>query len=127
MAPNDPAGEGLLPAGSLERFAHDYVMSAQLLEKLTLSPPPAVVLEGLSALRIPQPGRPAELRVSTDKTKTPGAGALRPLGEHRLQRRGGGERGGEGRHLNTCSRMRRESSSSSATAASRSRAYMQWM
>lgn len=77
VAPNDPACEALLPAGSLERFAHDYVMSAQLAEKLALSPPPDTVLEGLSPLRIPRPGRPAELRVSTDKTKTPGAGALR--------------------------------------------------
>lgn len=77
MAPNDPACQHLLPAGSLERFAHDYVMSAQLAEKLTLSPPPPDVLEGLSALRIPRPGRPAELRISTDKTKTPGPGALR--------------------------------------------------
>ncbi len=77
MALNEPASEAQLPAGSLERFAYDYVMSTQLTEKLELSPLPETVLAGLSPLRIPRPGRPAELRVSTDKTKTPGAGALR--------------------------------------------------
>jgi uncharacterized ferritin-like protein (DUF455 family) len=74
---NGPTNEAPLPAGSLERFAYDYVTSSQLTEKLALSRLPETVLEGLAPLRIAGPGRAAELRVSTEKTKTPRPGALR--------------------------------------------------
>ncbi len=65
------------PAGSLQRWAYDYVTSTALDHKLAPGPLPERVLEGGAPLRLAQPGRPAQLRVSSEKTKTPGSGALR--------------------------------------------------
>ncbi|MFZ5440901.1 MAG: DUF455 family protein [Myxococcota bacterium] len=63
-------------AGTLERWAWDYVSSTSLAHKLSPPPPPpfgepqpAVVLEA--------PGRPPELRAREEKKKTPKPAALR--------------------------------------------------
>lgn len=65
------------PAGSLQRFARDYVLSERLADKLALSQLPAQVLSDCAPLRIARPGRPPELRAATAKAKTPGSNALR--------------------------------------------------
>ncbi len=65
------------PEGSLERWAYDYVSSRVLADKLAPRPIPAHSVEGATALRILQPGRPSELCVSWEKSKTPGRQALR--------------------------------------------------
>jgi uncharacterized ferritin-like protein (DUF455 family) len=68
---------GAPPQGSLQRWAYDYVTSELLDHKLAPGPVPQRVLEGRASLRLLQPGRPAQLRVSLDKIKAPRAGALR--------------------------------------------------
>ena len=65
------------PADSVQRWAYDYVTSTALEHKLAPGPVPARVLEGAASLRLAQPGRPAQLRVSAEKIKAPRAGALR--------------------------------------------------
>jgi uncharacterized ferritin-like protein (DUF455 family) len=62
---------------SLQRWAYDYVTSTVLDHKLAPGPVPARVLDGGAPLRLLQPGRPVQLRVSSEKAKTPSAGALR--------------------------------------------------
>jgi uncharacterized ferritin-like protein (DUF455 family) len=62
---------------TLQRWAYDYVVSDMLDAKIAPMPVPERVLEGTAPLRISKPGRPRELRASTHKRKTPGAGALR--------------------------------------------------
>ena len=64
-------------AASLQRWAYDYVTSDALKVKLAPPPLPERLLVGCAPWRIARPGRPSELRMSTDKIKTPGAGALR--------------------------------------------------
>jgi uncharacterized ferritin-like protein (DUF455 family) len=65
------------PAGSLERWAYDYVTTDVLAVKLGPAPAPVHTLANCSALRIERPGRPPQLRMAAAKTKTPGQGALR--------------------------------------------------
>lgn len=65
------------PTGSLERWAYDYVLSDTLEHKLAPPPVPELASERCVPLRIAAPGRPPQLRVSAEKTKTPRAGALR--------------------------------------------------
>src|SRR3954453_5685014 len=72
-----PSSSNTPPEGSLERWAYDYVLSDSLQYKLAPPPLPAASPTPCAALRIAQPGRPPELRVSTDKAKPPRAGALR--------------------------------------------------
>jgi uncharacterized ferritin-like protein (DUF455 family) len=66
-------------ANTLQRWAYDYVSSDVLAHKLGPEPTPSSALEDLAypALRIAQPGRPPELRVSQQKIKAPRGGALR--------------------------------------------------
>lgn len=69
----------VFPAGSLQRWAFDYVVSESLAYKLE---PDATVTVQLvdaahGALRLVHPGRPNELRVSDQKIKAPRGGALR--------------------------------------------------
>lgn len=66
-----------LPADSLQCWAYAYVMSERLEDKLALCAQPPIVATDCAPLRLERPGRPPELRVSSAKTKTPGAGALR--------------------------------------------------
>jgi uncharacterized ferritin-like protein (DUF455 family) len=65
------------PDGSLERWANDYVLSTSLAHKLAPPSPPTLVLDHCAAVRLARPGRPVELRLATEKTKTPRSGALR--------------------------------------------------
>jgi uncharacterized ferritin-like protein (DUF455 family) len=65
------------PAASLQRWAYDYVVSDALESKLVPPPVPTRVLADRLPLRIAHPGRPAELRASLSKSKTPGLGGLR--------------------------------------------------
>jgi uncharacterized ferritin-like protein (DUF455 family) len=64
------------PVGSAERWAFDYVVSDTLAQKLEPPPIPTGWTAGFPALRLAQPGRPTELRASTEKSKTPGKNAL---------------------------------------------------
>jgi uncharacterized ferritin-like protein (DUF455 family) len=65
------------PPASQQRWAYDYITSAVLATKLAPPPLPEHLLSDCAPLRIARPGRPVELRITTDKIKTPGAGALR--------------------------------------------------
>jgi uncharacterized ferritin-like protein (DUF455 family) len=65
------------PPGTFQRWAHDYIVGVALGDKLAPPPIPEHAAPEREVLRIARPGRPPELRVSVDKTKTPGAGALR--------------------------------------------------
>jgi uncharacterized ferritin-like protein (DUF455 family) len=62
---------------TLQCWAYDYVVGDVLEAKLAPPTVPEHVLESGAPLRIANPGRPRELRASTHKRKTPGAGALR--------------------------------------------------
>jgi uncharacterized ferritin-like protein (DUF455 family) len=64
-------------AGTLERWAFDYVTTTSLEEKLHPGPPPADRDRDLGALRIAAPGRPPILRTTTRRQKTPGPEAIR--------------------------------------------------
>jgi uncharacterized ferritin-like protein (DUF455 family) len=66
-------------ADTLQRWAYDYVVSDVLAYKLAPDPSASAALadEAHPALRIAQPGRPPELRVSQQKIKAPRGGALR--------------------------------------------------
>jgi len=66
-------------ADTLQRWAYDYVSSDVLALKVAPGPTPSAMLDepGTPALRIAQPGRPPELRVSPQKIKAPRGGALR--------------------------------------------------
>jgi uncharacterized ferritin-like protein (DUF455 family) len=67
------------PENTLQRWAYDYVVSDQLAVKIAPRPLPEAPLPlvDYSPLRIAQPGRPLELRVSPHKIKAPRGGALR--------------------------------------------------
>jgi uncharacterized ferritin-like protein (DUF455 family) len=65
------------PANTLQRWAYDYVTSTELSHKVAPGPAPTLALEDYAPLRIAQPGRPPELRVSSAKIKAPRGGALR--------------------------------------------------
>jgi uncharacterized ferritin-like protein (DUF455 family) len=60
----------------MQRWAYDYVVSCSLADKLAPRALPETWAEGFAPLRIEAPGRPPELRVTTEKVKTPSAGAL---------------------------------------------------
>lgn len=64
-------------ANTLQRWAFDYVSSEVLAHKLAPGPCSSLEDEAYPALRIAQPGRPPELRVSLGKIKSPRGGALR--------------------------------------------------
>ncbi len=64
-------------AGTLERWAFDYVTSTSLEEKLGPGPAPSARDADFAACRIPTPGRPAALTTTTRRQKTPGPDAIR--------------------------------------------------
>ncbi len=63
-------------AGSLQRWAYDYVISESLAHKLSPPPIPVHVLDDAAPLRIARPGRPPELVAAQDKAKSPRPGSL---------------------------------------------------
>jgi len=65
-----------LPVDSLQRWAHDYVLSTDLDHKLKPPTVPTLIADDLPAQRIDKPGRPPELIAATTKAKSPRAGAL---------------------------------------------------
>lgn len=65
------------PLGTVERWAWDYVLSADLDVKLSPPPPPSQWEVSPPPRRIERPGRPASLTLSARSTKTPGPEALR--------------------------------------------------
>jgi uncharacterized ferritin-like protein (DUF455 family) len=80
-AEHDAADGGSSPprAGTLQRWAYDYVVSDSLATKLAPAPVPELVLSAdeCAILRLARPGRPPELRVASQKIKAPRGGALR--------------------------------------------------
>jgi uncharacterized ferritin-like protein (DUF455 family) len=77
---SEAAADGCVPpAGTLQRWAYDYIRSDQLSHKVAPGPLPSTLraLEDWPALRALQPGRPPELQVSQQKIKAPRGGALR--------------------------------------------------
>ena len=76
---NDSQTGYLPPEGTLQRWAFDFVSSSSLAHKVAPPEVPSTVLgpDECPALRLTQPGRPAELRVSAQKIKAPRGGALR--------------------------------------------------
>jgi uncharacterized ferritin-like protein (DUF455 family) len=77
--PNQALNHFAPPANTLQRWAFDYVTSESLAHKIAPGPTPSIVLDAEEgpALRLVQPGRPPELRVSAQKIKAPRGGALR--------------------------------------------------
>jgi uncharacterized ferritin-like protein (DUF455 family) len=65
------------PAGTVERWAFDYVLATELSMKLDPPPVPAEWERSPTPRRIDRPGRPPELRIAMHSDKTPGPGALR--------------------------------------------------
>jgi uncharacterized ferritin-like protein (DUF455 family) len=65
------------PAGTVERWAWDYVRSVSLAHKLAPPPVPRAWESAPPSRRIDAPGRPVELAPATKRAKTPGAEALR--------------------------------------------------
>ena len=79
-------------AGTVERWAWDYVLTTTLAEKLSLAPVPARWEDTPPARRLPHPGRPPELRILEKAKKTRGlstptgrARALHTFLHHELQ------------------------------------------
>jgi len=62
-------------AGTVERWAWDYVLSSSLAHKRAPPPPPERWEEAPEERRIPAPGRPPELRVLARAEKTRGLGS----------------------------------------------------
>ena len=60
------------PAGTVERWAWDLVVTTSLAAKLAPPPVPTSWEEAPPARRLPKPGRPAELRLVTKAPKTRG-------------------------------------------------------
>jgi uncharacterized ferritin-like protein (DUF455 family) len=69
-------------AGTVERWAWDYITSSDLATKMSPPAPPARWSENASALRLESPGRPAALRVRARADKTRGLAA--PSGRARV-------------------------------------------
>ena len=65
LAPQPP------PAGTVERWAWDFISSTELTQKLAPPPPPTVWSHPRSAYLIDAPGRPLELVPRETKKKTP--------------------------------------------------------
>ncbi|MBL9037636.1 MAG: DUF455 family protein [Archangium sp.] len=59
------------PAGTVERWAWDFVTSTRLADKLSPPPPPSEWSHPTHELRLTAPGRPAELVARAHKKKTP--------------------------------------------------------
>jgi uncharacterized ferritin-like protein (DUF455 family) len=68
------------PAGTVERWGFDYVLSTDLHHKLSPPPPPKAFAPSPAVIRLERPGRPPELRVVTRAPKTPGPDAIRDPG-----------------------------------------------
>lgn len=65
------------PAGTVERWAWEYVLTTDLATKLAPPPLPPVWESAPPARRIERPGRPASLRIAPHSMKTPGPEAMR--------------------------------------------------
>ena len=63
--------------GTVERWAHDYIQSTDLAEKLVPGPVPPDFQPDWRPLNLSSPGRPASVQVSQKGHKTPGPEALR--------------------------------------------------
>lgn len=63
-------------AGTVERWAWDYVLADTLAQKLTPPPPPDRWQDAPSPHRIDAPGRPPELYTTDRRTKTPKPSSL---------------------------------------------------
>jgi uncharacterized ferritin-like protein (DUF455 family) len=70
-------GASPYPAGTVERWAWEYVSSIDLDHKRAPPPPPRDFAPAPSPLRLRSPGRPPELRVSLRARKSPGPEAMR--------------------------------------------------
>lgn len=64
------------PEGTVERWAFDYISSAELSHKRSPPAPPERWEEAALPRRLERPGRPPELVPATRRTKTPSARAL---------------------------------------------------
>jgi uncharacterized ferritin-like protein (DUF455 family) len=78
---NDPCDLAAPPQGSVERWCWDFVLGANLGEKLAPPAPPDVRDEATweaspPMRRIASPGRPRELRIVARSPRRPGVGAL---------------------------------------------------
>jgi len=65
------------PAGTIERWAWDYVTTTNLAHKLAPPAPPRSFADRAEPLRLTIPGRPSELRVTARAPKSPGPDAMR--------------------------------------------------
>jgi len=68
---------GAPPAGTLDRWAWEYLTSTDLVYKRAPPPPPRELTTGSAPLRLTHAGRPPELQVTTRGRKSPGPEALR--------------------------------------------------
>lgn len=68
------------PAGTVERWAYDYVRSTSLAHKLAPPPPPRAWESEPPPRRLDAPGRPPELAAAHKRMKTPRPEALRDPG-----------------------------------------------
>src|SRR4051794_29134045 len=80
------------PLGTVQRWAHDYVLATTLEAKLSPPPVPDAWEEDAPVRRVTAPGRPPELRIVTKTAKTRGlnsahgrARALHTFLHHELQ------------------------------------------
>lgn len=64
-------------AGTIERWAWDYVTTTDLAHKLAPPAPPRAFADRAAPLRLAAPGRPRELIVTARAPKTPGPEAMR--------------------------------------------------
>lgn len=73
----EPIEKSAPPAGTVERWAWDYVLSTDLDTKLSPPPVPSQWEVSPPVRRLDRPGRPPSLVLSAHSTKTPGPEALR--------------------------------------------------
>jgi uncharacterized ferritin-like protein (DUF455 family) len=76
LRPAEP-GSAPYPAGTVERWAWEYVSSTDLDHKRAPPPPPRDFAPAPSPLRLLSPGRPRELHVALRARKSPGPEAMR--------------------------------------------------
>jgi uncharacterized ferritin-like protein (DUF455 family) len=65
------------PAGTIDRWAFDYIVTERLAHKLAPPEPPAAFADPPVPVRVDKPGRPPELQVVRRAPKSPGPDAIR--------------------------------------------------